>query len=388
LCDHCLGRLFGARGRGYSNRERGEISRGILGSVPQTSSDSCSLCAGLFSKLDFFVSLARAKAEGWEHATYLVGTKVDETLVRSEEALWAELRVAGEAIGKELNREIGKRYGEATGTQVDLKFPEISILVDTRFDCAQVSVNPLHVYGRYRKLVRDVPQTRWPCQKCQGRGRNCARCAGSGKMYPTSVEELVGAPVLAASGAESHRLHAMGREDIDARMLGRGRPFIIEASRPRKRDLDFGSLRAAINEAARGRVEVEALRRSSAAEVEQVTQARPEKSYQAGIRSAEGLAGLEEALRGLVSSGLEQRTPTRVAHRRADMVRRRAIVSAEVASRSADSREAVINIRASAGAYIKELVHGDQGRTSPSLAGLLQRPVEVLWLDVLDVHDQ
>ena len=47
-------------------------------------------------------------------------------------------------------------------------------------------------------------------------------------MYPTSVEEVLAAEVMKESGGSDHALHGMGREDVDARMLGRGRPFILE----------------------------------------------------------------------------------------------------------------------------------------------------------------
>jgi len=40
-------------------------------------------------------------------------------------------------------------------------------------------------------------------------------------------------------------LHGMGREDVDARMLGRGRPFIIEIKEPRRRHFDLGGAIAA-----------------------------------------------------------------------------------------------------------------------------------------------
>ena len=45
-------------------------------------------------------------------------------------------------------------------------------------------------------------------------------------------------------------------------------------------------------------------------------------------------------------------------------------------------------MRAQAGTYIKEFVHGDGGRTLPSLGSLLGcgEPAEILELDVLEVH--
>ncbi len=58
-------------------------------------------------------------------------------------------------------------------------------------------------------------------------------------MYPESVEELSSKPLLEATQGEEVFFHASGREDIDARMLGSGRPFVIEISKPKKRFIDL-----------------------------------------------------------------------------------------------------------------------------------------------------
>lgn len=42
---------------------------------------------------------------------------------------------------------------------------------------------------------------------------------------------------------------------------------------------------------------------------------------------------------------------------------------------------------ASAGTYIKEFVHGDLGRTSPSIGSLLSSEADILQLDVTQVYD-
>jgi len=48
---------------------------------------------------------------------------------------------------------------------------------------------------------------------------------------------------------------------------------------------------------------------------------------------------------------------------------------------------ATVQVRGESGIYVKELIHGDRGRTQPSMAELLGRSCEVVELDVLDVHD-
>jgi tRNA U54 and U55 pseudouridine synthase Pus10 len=46
-----------------------------------------------------------------------------------------------------------------------------------------------------------------------------------------------------------------------------------------------------------------------------------------------------------------------------------------------------ICLLASAGTYIKEFVHGDLGRTVPSVGSLLGSEADILQLDVTNVYD-
>ena len=117
-----------------------------------------------------------------------------------------------------------------------------------------LDVRSVYLYGRYRKLERGVPQTRWPCRACKGRG--CDRCEGTGLQYATSVQQLVADPLREMLGAEDDAFHGMGREDIDVRCLGRGRPFVVELKSPMRRSVDAAAAMDAINEAAAGAVEV------------------------------------------------------------------------------------------------------------------------------------
>lgn len=45
-----------------------------------------------------------------------------------------------------------------------------------------------------------------------------------------------------------------------------------------------------------------------------------------------------------------------------------------------------LRMRTQAGTYIKEFVHGDLGRSTPSMCSLLGMEVQILQLDVLEVH--
>ena len=47
----------------------------------------------------------------------------------------------------------------------------------------------------------------------------------------------------------------------------------------------------------------------------------------------------------------------------------------------------LLQVLSSAGTYIKELVHGDLGRTMPNIGTILNKEVDILQLDVTQVYD-
>ena len=381
LCDACLGRLVGKAGHGLTNAERGGALRERF-VVP--AGGPCWLCGGLLGEVGKFADLSAMKLEPWEFRTFLVGSKVDPEVAAREESLWSELGATqAEAIKSELNREIGKRLEARFRRPAEFTRPDVVAIVDTAFDSVSVTVNPLFVYGRYRKLVRGIPQTRWPCRRCGGKG--CEHCGGKGKMYETSVEEIVAAPVMAQTGGSGHALHGMGREDVDALMLGRGRPFIVEIKEPVRRTVDLMAVVAAVNRT--GQVEVADLRPATGDRVVALKEDRARKSYRVLVRLAGpvGDGKLKTAVSSLVGRPIAQRTPVRVSHRRADRTRERLVTAIEVSRH--DGATVELRVTAEAGTYVKELVHGDGGRTIPSLAEALGVACEVVELDVLDIQD-
>lgn len=381
LCDACLGRLFGKVGHGHTNEERG---RAVRESVPVAASP-CWVCGGLTSRYDALAALAAKKLEPWDYDTFLVGSKVDPEIQAREESLWSDLGLqAPEALKSEINREVGKRVSVLVQREASLETPDVVAIVDTSFDHVDVLVNPLFLRGRYRKLVRGIPQTRWPCNRCRGKG--CAKCGGTGKMYPTSVEEILAAAVMVEAGGTGHALHGMGREDVDARMLGTGRPFVLEIKEPRRRHIDLSAARARVNASAQ--VELDAFRPATRKDVVAVKSDRAVKTYRVLVRFASPVdeAKLKKEMIILEAQPIAQRTPTRVVHRRADTTRHRSVTRAEVLG--TDGTVAELRFTAAAGAYIKELVHGDRGRTKPSLADQLGVACEVLELDVVDIADE
>ncbi|GAB4304226.1 MAG: tRNA pseudouridine(54/55) synthase Pus10 [Candidatus Bipolaricaulota bacterium] len=387
ICDRCLGRRFAGLGSGLGNAERGRSLRAAAG-VPAPPEAKCWVCAGVFARVAEWAREAAELVADREFATFLFGVHLSPRQEAVEEFLdekfpspWSEpfKRDANRELGKAFERILVERGRLAT---VDFARPDVQFTVDLESGAIALTVAPVFFYGRYRKLARGIPQTHWPCRSCRGRG--CASCGGTGKQYPTSVEELVLPAFLAATGGTGGHLHGAGREDIDARMLGRGRPFVVEVKEPKVRTVDLEAIAREVNAAAAGRVEVLDLRRGSSDLVAQVKEEHADKRYRARVAFGEPVSeeALARALGALVGE-IDQRTPVRVRHRRADLVRRRSVHDAR--GRLVSPTEAELEILCGGGLYVKELVSGDDGATQPNLSALLGVPAKVVELDVLDV---
>ena len=389
LCDYCLGRQFARRSHGLSNRDRGRAIRVLLSledDRPYEEPDGCQLCLGNLLIIERWAERALARLEGIEFKRFVVGSHLPEFLKEQEKGLQRRynLKWAG-SLKHDLNREVGKLLEAALPkAEVDLRKPEVAVLLDLVWDRVELKITPLFIYGRYRKLVRGLPQTHWPCRRCRGRG--CPECSFTGKQYQESVEELVSPPILEAARGSGSAFHGSGREDIDARMLGEGRSFIVEIREPRVRSLDLHHLEEEINRRAAGKVEVRGLKFVERGMVERLKASLSEKLYRARVRFERPVSAeeLQQALQDLVGP-IEQRTPRRVAHRRADKVRRREVH--EIRGELVDEHEALLEMRCDGGLYVKELISGDEGRTNPSLAGILKVPAEVVELDVLEIFE-
>ena len=191
-----------------------------------------------------------------------------------------------------------------------------------------------------------------------------------------------------------------GREDIDVRMLGSGRPFLLQLNDPRRvpqTQAEVAALEAAINAAtglnAEGDVKVTCLRLSDRAMVKKMHEGAEakQKLYTCLVWARRALTPeeLREKLEARTELTVLQKTPVRVLHRRALMARPKVVHALRCEGlRRADGAGVsyfTLHLRTSAGTYVKEFVHGDLGRTSPSVGSLLGCDADILELDVTDV---
>ena len=425
LCDHCLGRQFALLGHGMGNDDRGKAIKSVLTfqaheealsggrdgvrvlkvlatngfsdtakqilarmkkRVPRKAfPKTCLLCENKFMVVGDLAKKALKLLEEYEYSNFLVGVELPMEAEEREDEFRAKFEVSqGESMRNEFGRLTGKRLAELNGKTVEFKKPEIVVLVDPFAQAVRLAVNPLFVSGRYRKLVRGIPQSKWFCSNCRGKG--CEECNWTGKMYAESVEELIEKPFLEAAGSLKASFHASGREDIDARMLGLGRPFVVEATAPKKRFLDLGKLEDSVNAHAKGKVEVSRLKFADKDAVRRLKRGEStQKEYRVTIEfnakiTVKDLRLLEEKLTNVM---IKQQTPRRVLHRRADLMREKYIY--DVSVKKLSPRKAEMKVRCQGGLYVKELVSGDEGRTTPNVSELLNNKAKPVKLDVLNV---
>ena len=120
--------------------------------------------------------------------------------------------------------------------------------------------------------------------------------------------------------------------------------------------------------------------------VQELKEAGFEKEYEITIKTEKKITKNDIIAVKKLKGKIEQKTPIRVLHRRADLMRVRGVHKAEVVG--FEGKTLKIIVRGDSGLYVKELVHGDEGRSSPSLSELMGQKLEVLSLDVTNIFSQ
>jgi tRNA pseudouridine synthase 10 len=316
------------------------------------------------------------------YSSFSISTKIPKQWSAREEADFDQKLIGASSIKNSLNKKIAEKLEEKTGLNYDRE-GDIRIVFDFKEEKPTVTTQfiPVFIFGRYKKLVPGLSQSRWMCNNCNGKG--CEKCNNKGKYYE-SVEERIGDVMKGHYGASDYSMHASGREDVDAINTG-GRPFVIEIKEPKTRKADLKKMKKEI--AAAKEVSVDDLKLVPRSFVEVVTESHFDKEYEAEIEFEEEISKKDlKKIENLEGVMLSQRTPNRVAHRRADKVRKRRILQLKV-TKTLDSRHATVLISAEAGTYIKELISGDEGRTVPSFAEVLGFGVKCTKLAVTKIKD-
>ena len=291
---------------------------------------------------------------------------------------------------------------------------------------------PIFLYGYYTKSRRDVSQTPFLVVKKENDDQDSKRTVTLGV---TSVEEQICGPIQALLGISTQnnprngnvqyamcKFHASGREDMDVRMLLRpstkGRPFcvqFVDAQRPILSKEQLQQLVHSINHTNQGVRKKDNDKYSSSlwygnnplgvgisndfrlvpANAFSALQADTEtkvKHYGCYCWSEKPLSendDLTSSIFGNVQFPLtiQQKTPLRVLHRRANIIRERQILHAT--AKRVDAHYFRLELSTQAGTYVKEFVHGDLRRTYPSVASIMACKTNILELDCegIDVEE-
>lgn len=387
ICKHCLGRKLSKTIEGENNIERADK---VCEELDIDLDDvDCVICNNIFNKLDdgLYEKIdAKINQLGVEFDTFLVGSQIPKDIQKRDEELSEKFNIGVETLKKEVNRLIGLGIWEKYGKEAEFERQDIVFNIDlTKEPKVRIQINPLYIEGKYNKLKRGIPQTKWPCTKCKGRG--CEECNGTGKQYSESVEELISEHFLKLTKGREAKFHGAGREDIDVLMLGSGRPFVLEIKEPKIRKFDLAKLEEEINIINEGKTSYHNLHLCERGRKAEIKQSSPDtyKIYQAIVKCDEAYD--EDKLEELTQlNEINQQTPLRVLRRRADMVRVKHVL--DLSYEIIDDKTFSMKIKTEGGLYIKELISGDDGRSQPNVSDILGVGAVCEQLDVLEVSEK
>lgn len=343
-------------------------------------SGKCFICEGILEKLETMQKEAIGILKKQEIKQFSISTLIPKQILVNEEKI-LDKKLGGSSLKSFLNQEISRELSKKTGAEYD-KDGEIRIVFDLRSGKILTEKIPVFMFGRYKKLIAGLSQSRWLCTDCKGRG--CSKCNNKGKYYD-SVEEEIGEVLRKGFSAGSYTMHASGREDVDATNTA-GRSFVFEIKGVKTKEINLDKIMKEINDA--GKVAVENLRIVKRTFVEVVTESHFDKEYEADVEFEAVINNAQiKQILSIQGKILEQRTPSRVAHRRADLVRKRKIIELELLKKK-DTKHMKFRIKAEAGTYIKELISGDSGRTSPSFNSVLGFNAKCIALNVSKIDDE
>ncbi|XP_021780547.1 putative tRNA pseudouridine synthase Pus10 isoform X3 [Papio anubis] len=400
-----------------SQNGEGRISVSQDGSIASKNSNLnvCNVCLGIlqeFCEKDFVKKVCqKVEASGFEFTSLVFSVSFPPQLSVREHAAWLlvkqEMGKQSLSLGRDDIVQLKEAYkwithplfSEELGVPIDGKsvFTRMAVMKalnkikeedflkqfpcppnSPKAVCTVLEIECAHgavfVAGRYNKYSRNLPQTPWIID-------------GERKLE-SSVEELISDHLLAVFKAESFNFSSSGREDVDVRTLGNGRPFAIELVNPHRvhfTSQEIKELQQKINNSS-NKIQVRDLQLVTREAIGHMKEGEEEKTktYSALIWTDKAIQKKDiEFLNDIKDLKIDQKTPLRVLHRRPLAVRARVIHSME--TQYVDEHHFRLRLKTQAGTYIKEFVHGDFGRTKPNIGSLMNVTADILELDVESV---
>ncbi|MGC8544012.1 MAG: tRNA pseudouridine(55) synthase, partial [Vulcanisaeta sp.] len=394
LCDHCLGRLFARLGVGLTNEERGRaiknyllmsihekiISEGLSdeaindlkvlalsGHEPsigflrnlgiEVSPMPCYVCGNsIFNRLDEWArniadSLRSLNAE---YRTFRLGTRVPSDLLSRELSITTEFNIStAESIKRELNRELGKRVSAILGLSFSRESPDVEVVLDITTGSVNIQLMPIYVFTRYRKIRRFTKRAsiRWPTD------------------YIAQVY-----------GAQGIIVHSGGDEVSNVRVLGNGRPLVIQIIKPSKRP-SLNDIIASLKNTDDYDVIFDRMEYVKGSIIRRIKARSREYVITYRVLAVTENPITDETIRSLHEYFRNRQVNQRL--RVKGRVRRRVSMVYELNGRAIGDRLMELLIRCQGNLHVRGFVHGGFGDIEPSIAGTLGFGVKPIEIDIL-----
>lgn len=232
----------------------------------------------------------------------------------------------------------------------------------------------IYLRGNYLKFSREIGQSPWEVNGV--------------KICNSSVEDEIKQTLKGFFDCDDCIMSAGGREDRDVRMLGSGRPFIMDISNPRRKYSALKKIKQIEEEVNKNTTLIKIMNLQVCDKNEYAVLKKYEDSkqkfYTCFVWASKKLDKFDiEKINEVKDLSIIQKTPMRVMHRRALMDRKKMIFKME--AKQVNENFMIVDVLASAGTYIKEFIHSDLGRTNPSLMSVLDCECDILQLDVMNI---
>jgi tRNA U54 and U55 pseudouridine synthase Pus10 len=239
----------------------------------------------------------------------------------------------------------------------------------------KIEIAPFYICGNYIKLDREIGQTQF--------SKNGV------KLSLSSVDEELKnfLKKIFLNNSSDLVFSAGGREDRDVRMLREGREFIYTIYNAKKHySLDFFSINKILNDTLQ-KVKVKNLRICDKKYFEKLKNTENEKIkiYEAVVWTKKSIDKDScEKINKVDNLKINQITPLRVLHKRVLKTREKIIYKLNI-KEIINPHFMILEVKSSAGTYIKEFINGDLGRTFPSLGDIIGNECDIIQLDVQDI---
>lgn len=305
--------------------------------------------------------------KGKDYETFSISIKMNLNDVdeENEEGMRRNGVIGKKPLKSKINQYIKNKIESETGKKWAIE-GDVNLIFDLNRNETEIKINPIYLLCKYNKFSREISQTRW-------------------SKYSDSIEGYILKACESMYKCSNIFLHGAGREDVNVHMLGEGRLCTIEIVNPEVRKINFKELENKVDEISENKIKLNVIKEVGKEYVWIGKEGRFEKEYRAVVEFEKEIS--ESVIKKIEQiKHIKQRTPRRVEHRRADLIREREIYKIKKVSKQKNI--VTFDIMTESGAYIKELISGDDGRTQPNFSLISGTNARCIQLDVSKVHEK